>query len=135
MAAQRVRGRPLGAVEEVEMRVHDMVREVLDVRRMASRTTAAARAAESAGAAEPGALADGRAGGGAARDPVAEGEMMGDVALDAPRRERDDARAVTAGEQAQDVLCRRSIHRAGCGYAVLDDRLIAERSVSIDPAH
>jgi hypothetical protein len=112
------------------MRVHDVVREVLDVRRMASRTTAAARAAESAGAAEPGTLADGRAGGGAARDPVAAGEMIGDVVLDAPRREGDDARAVAAGEQAQDVLCR----RAGCGCAVLDGRLTAERSMSVNPA-
>jgi hypothetical protein len=112
------------------MRVHDVVREVLDVGRVASRTTAAARAAESAGAAEPGALADGRAGGGAARDPVAAGEMIGDVVLDAPRREGDDARAVAAGEQAQDVLCR----RAGCGCAVLDGRLTAERSMSVNPA-
>jgi hypothetical protein len=134
--AQRVRRGPLGAatpvagVEEVEVRVHDVAREVLNVRGVALGTTAAARAALSAGAAEPGALADGRAGGGAARDPVAEGEVMGDIALDAPRRERDDAGAVTPGEQAQDVDCRRRINRRVSGYVVLDGRLMTERGIS-----
>jgi hypothetical protein len=91
VAAQRVWRRPLGAaapiagVEEVEVGVHDVAREVLDVRRVALRTTAAARAALGADAAEPGALADRRTGGGAVGDAVEEGEVMGDIALDAPR--------------------------------------------------
>jgi hypothetical protein len=139
VAAQRVRRRPLGAatpvtcVEEVEVRVHDMAREVLDVRRVALLTTAAARAALGAGAAEPGALADGRAGRGAVGDAVEEGEVMGDIALDAPRRELDDAEAVIAGEEAQNVGCRRNIHRGGSGCAVLGGRLITAEGVSGNP--
>jgi hypothetical protein len=115
VATQRVRRRPLGAatpvtcVEEVEVRVHNMAREVLDVRRVALLTTAAACAALGAGAAEPDALADGRAGRGAAGDAVAEGEVMCDVTLDAPRRELDDAGTVTAGEQTRDADGRRRI--------------------------
>jgi hypothetical protein len=91
VAAQRVRRRPLGAatpvagVEEVEVRVYDVPREVFDVRRVALQPSAAARAALGAGAGEPGALADGRTGRGAARHAVEEGEVMDDVALGAPR--------------------------------------------------
>jgi hypothetical protein len=107
-----------------------VVREVLDVRRVALRTTATARAPKGAAAAEPGALAHGRAGGGAARDTVAEREVMGDVALDAPRRKRDDAGAATPGEQAQDVDRRRRMSRRVCGYVVLDGRLMTERGIS-----
>jgi hypothetical protein len=134
--AQRVRRGPLGAatpvagVEKVEVRVHDVVREVLDVRRVALRTTAAARAPKGAAAVKPGALAHGRAGGGASRDPVAEGEVMGDVALDAPGRERDDAGAATPREQAQDVDRRRRISRRVCDYVVLDERRMTECGIS-----
>jgi hypothetical protein len=91
VTAQRVWRCPLGAaapvasVEEVEVGVHDVAREVLDVRRVALRTTTAACAALGAGAAEPGALADGRAGRRAVGDAVEEGEVMGNIALGAPR--------------------------------------------------
>jgi hypothetical protein len=121
---------PVAGVEKVEVRVHDVVREVLDVRRVALRTTTAARAPKGAAAAEPGALVHGRAGGGASRDPVVEGEVMGNVALDVPGRERDDAGAVTPGEQAQDVDRRRGINRRVCGYVVLDGRLMTECGIS-----
>jgi hypothetical protein len=110
-----VRRRPLGTlaevagVEEVEVRVHDMIREVLDVRRVAVRTTAAARAALDTGTVGPRALPDARAGCGAVGDAMAEEEVICDVALGAPRRERDDSGTVAAGEVAQDVDCSRRI--------------------------
>jgi hypothetical protein len=89
--AECIGRRPLGTlaevagVEEVEVRVHDVVREVLDVRRVAVRTTAAARAALDAGAAGPRALPDGRAGRRAVGDAVTEEDVICDVALGAPR--------------------------------------------------
>jgi hypothetical protein len=92
VATQRVRSRPLRAatpvagIEEVEVRVHDVARKILDVGGVALRTTAAARAALDAAAAEPGALADRRAGRGAAGDAVGEGEVMGNIPLGAARR-------------------------------------------------
>jgi hypothetical protein len=111
VAAQRIRRRTLGAlaevtsVEQVEVGVSDVLREAIDVRCVALLTTAAACAALDAGAAEPRALADGRAGRGAVGDAVVEEEVMCDVALDASRRERHVTRAVNSGKQAQDIGC------------------------------
>jgi hypothetical protein len=56
--------------------------------------------------------------------------VIGNVTLDAPRRDRDDARAVTTGEVAQGVGGPRSRYGRVYGYAVVGGGLTTERGMS-----
>jgi hypothetical protein len=108
------------------------------MRHVTVRVTAATGASEGTSAAEPGAVAHERVCSGAGRDPMKEGEMLNNIALDGPRRERDVARAVTSDEQAHDIgrawsrRLDRLVSMPQCGMAVLTGGLIAKRDISID---
>jgi hypothetical protein len=108
------------------------------MRRVAVRVTAATPASDGTGAAEPGAVANERVCSGAGRDAMEDGEMLDDIALDGPRRERDVTRAVTSDKQAHNIgrawsrRLDRLVLMSQCGMAVLTGGLIAKRDISID---